>query len=89
MHRVEGGSAYSFLNPIEHVWVHLKKLYHKHYQHLAYDTRGPEVLRPLMEEALIHCWELLPDSLFEGLVNGIPSRIEAIIKTKGVYKVLN
>jgi transposase len=83
---LEGWPPYSpDLNPIEHVWVQLKTLYHKHYQHLADDTRGPEVLRPLMEDALIHCWELIPERLFEALVEGMPRRIEAVIRARGWY----
>ena len=73
------------LNPIEHVWVHLKKLYHQHYSHLADDTRSPDKVKPLIEEALTHCWELLPDSLFESLVQSMPRRIKSVIKAKGWY----
>lgn len=73
------------LNPIEHVWVHLKKLYHEYYAHLAEDTRSADKVKPLMEEALIHCWELIPDTLFERLVESIPRRIKAVIKAKGWY----
>jgi transposase len=73
------------LNPIEHVWVHLKKLYHQYYSHLADDTRSPDKVKPLIEEALTHCWELLPDSLFESLVQSMPRRIKSVIKAKGWY----
>jgi len=43
--------------------------------------------RSLIEQALIHCWELIPDYLFERLVEGIPRRILAlaVIKAKGWY----
>jgi len=73
------------LNPIEHVWVQLKKLYHEHYSHLAADTRSADKVKPLIEEALIHCWELIPDTLFENLVPSIPRRIATVIKAKGWY----
>jgi transposase len=73
------------LNPIEHVWVQLKKLYHEHYSHLAADTRSADKVKPLIEEALIHCWELIPDTLFENLVQSIPRRIAAVIRAKGWY----
>jgi len=33
-------------------------------------------------EALIHCWELIPDYLFKGLVEYIPGRIETVTKAK-------
>lgn len=55
--------AYSSgFNPIEHVWVHLKKPYYGYYLSLADDTRLPEVVKPLVKDAIIHCWELIPDS---------------------------
>lgn len=73
------------LNPIEYIWVHLKKLYLEYYPHLADDGRRPEVLKLLMEEALIHYWELIPDYLFERLMEGMPRRIEAVIKARGWY----
>ena len=73
------------LNPIEHVWVHLKKLYHEYYAHLAADTRSVEKIKCLIEKSLSHCWELIPESLFERLVEGIRRRIEKIIKAKEWY----
>lgn len=73
------------LNPTEHVWVHLKTLYHQHFQHLADDKRGVDVLKPLMEDVLIHCWELIPERLFEVLMEGMPKRIKAVIRAWGWY----
>lgn len=73
------------LNLVEPIWVHLKKLYHEHYPHLANDTRSSKVIKPLIEEVLIHCWELIPNYLFEALAEAIPRRIEAVIKARGWY----
>ena len=73
------------LNPIEHFWVYLKKLYHEHYAHLAEDTGSAGKVKPLIEDALIDYWELIPDYLFERLVEGIPQRIHAVIKARGWY----
>jgi transposase len=75
----------SDLNPIGYVWVHLKKLYHYFYSNLADNTGSPEALKPIMRYALVHCRGLLPDSLFEILVQGISKRIETVIKTMGWY----
>jgi hypothetical protein len=50
---------------------------------MANDIRYLEGLKPIMEDALVHCWELLSDSLFESLVQGILKRIEAVIKARG------
>lgn len=73
------------LNLIEHICFHLEKRDHGYYPHLVDDWRGPGVLKPLMEEACIHCWELIPDYLFERLMEGMPGGIEAVIKARGWY----
>ena len=39
------------LNSIEHVWIHLKQLYHENYAHLAADTRSAEKIKSLVEKA--------------------------------------
>ena len=36
-----------------------------------------------MEEALSITWDILPDSLFESLIESMPRRIEACIEANG------
>jgi len=52
---------------------------------LAEDNRAAEKVKPLIEGALIDCWELIPDYLFERLVEGISRRIHAVIKAREWY----
>jgi len=58
--------------PIEHIWHHLKKLVLEKYPHLEDMGKSEEAIQTL-ENALVHCWDLLPDRLFE----------QAVIKAKG------
>jgi hypothetical protein len=56
---------------------------------MADDIRYLEGLNPIMEDALVYCWELLSDSLFESLVKGILKRIEAVIKARDGAQNIN
>ena len=73
------------LNPIEHVWPILKQDFHRYYPELATMKGGPEPIKPLLSEALIHCWELLDPSIMENLARTMPNRIQAVLDAKGWY----
>ena len=68
------------LNPIEHVWYHLKKLVLQKYSDLEGMGKGEEAIKAL-ENALVDFWDVLPNSLFVGVgLNGM-------LSTKRKYKV--
>ena len=70
------------LNPIEHVWWHLKKYVYEHYPELLNSGKSEQAIQDL-ENALVDAWNQLPEKLFESLIKSMPHRIDACILAKG------
>lgn len=70
------------LNPIEHIWWHLKAWVLKHHPELNNMGKSNEAQQAL-EEALIEAWEALPDSLFLACADSMPDRVKAVIQANG------
>jgi transposase len=73
---------YPDLNPIEHIWWHLKSLVLKNHPEIEAMGTGEEALKAL-EDALIEAWNDLPDGLFEQCADSMPYRVQAVIDAKG------
>ena len=71
------------LNPIEHVWRHLKKLVVSMFPEVAADKSESEEARARLESCLQAAWDCLPDDLFSKLYLSMGKRIEAVIAAKG------
>jgi transposase len=71
------------LNPIEHVWWHLKKKVLQMHPELEFATRESEQDVINLENALIEAWDALPNSLFDSLVKSMERRVKACYKAKG------
>jgi hypothetical protein len=65
------------LNPIEHLWRHLKR------QLAAYETEVTEI-DELWERVEIE-WEKIPKQVCIDLIESMPRRIAAVLKAKGGY----
>jgi len=72
------------LNPIEHIWSLLKHLMHKFYSHL-YKLKGEQIVKKELEEAIVHCWELLKSPIFQSLAESMVDRVQAVIEADGWY----
>lgn len=73
------------LNPIEHVWVHLKRLLHLRYPDIS-ETKGkPDKVKQRLAEVLPLVWDEIPEELFENLWRSMPRRVAAVIQAKGWY----
>ena len=70
------------LNPIEHVWIHLKKMVLEMHPELEGMGAGKDAIAAL-ESALKEAWNALPDSLFESLIESMPRRVAAVIAAEG------
>jgi transposase len=71
------------LNPIEHVWWHLKKLVVEMFPDVAVDKSESEHARQRLESCLQAAWDCLPDKLFTSLYLTMKHRIDAVIAAKG------
>ena len=71
------------LNPIEHLWRHLKeKCYQICPDISTYDRNDEERLEKL-NETLEIAWHLIGDNILDSLVESIQRRVEAVILVKG------
>ena len=73
------------LNPIEHVWVILKRRLAQRYPDLATTPGGPEAVRARMAEVLPVVWDSLGPEVFEPLWRSMPDWVTAVIRSKGWY----
>ena len=71
------------LNPIEHVWWHLKKKVVEMFPEVAADKCESEDARQRLESCLQAAWDCLPDELFGKLWESMGRRIEAVIAADG------
>lgn len=73
------------LNPIEHVWVELKKRLQQQYLKIG-DTRGgKEAVKKRLAEVLPLVWDTTPEEFFEKPWRSMPDRVTAVIEAKGWY----
>jgi len=71
------------LNPIEHLWWHLKKRMHKFYPQYN-NYRVAEEEWEGFCEALKECWRRIPSSLIKHLIMSMPRRMAACRKAHGL-----
>ena len=72
------------LNPIEHIWWHLKAKVLELYPHLKDIGTGDEAIEAL-ERALIEAWELIDNTIIESCLESMCRRRDAVIAAKGWY----
>ena len=65
------------LNPIEHLWNHLKR-------QLNADENKPRGIEALWERTQEEWWKI-PVEVVRNLIRSMPSRVEAVYKAKGGY----
>jgi transposase len=65
------------LNPIEHIWHHLKKKLGE------YET-APKSIHELWERVQTE-WDKIPAGVIQNLIESMPRRVEAVLKAKGGY----
>jgi transposase len=84
--QVEDWPPYSpDLNPIEHVWVELKRRLHSKDPDIGNSKGGPEKEKARLAEVLPYIWEEIPEASFQKLWKSMPDRVAAVIDAKGWY----
>ncbi|KAH0605323.1 uncharacterized protein H6S33_004545 [Morchella sextelata] len=81
---VENHPPYSpDLNPIEHVWVELKKRFQSQYPNIKNTPGGPKRVKERLAEVLPLVWDTIPEDFFERLWKSMPDRVAAVIAAGG------
>jgi len=70
------------LNPIEHLWLHLKELIYKLDPELD-SIKSKDVQRDHLCQVLPRAWEQIPAHVVEGCLNSMRSRLQAVIDASG------
>jgi hypothetical protein len=73
------------LNPIEHVWVELKKRLQQQYPKIGDTKGGKEAVKKRLAEVLPLVWETISEEFFEKLWRSMPNRVAAVVEAKGWY----
>jgi transposase len=73
------------LNPIEHVWVELKKRLHQQYPRIGDTPGGKEAVKRRLAQVLPLVWETIPEEFFEKLWKSMPDRVAAVLEARGGY----
>ena len=71
------------LNPIEHVWVLLKRQLLIDYPNIGNTPGGPPAEKARLAQVLPRVWDNIPQKHFEALWKSMPARVEAVIEAKG------
>ena len=71
------------LNPIKHVWRHLKEWVHEHYPELETLTGSDQIIKERMVEALQQAWAHINDEFLEKLIESMKKRMKTVIRADG------
>lgn len=73
------------LNPIEHLWAHLKGELHRQYPDTWYLKGSPDAIRRILKERIHKIWWEISPNVLKDLVDSMPHRIQAILNARGWY----
>jgi transposase len=72
------------LNPIKYIWAKLKLWVIEYYPNLFEDSKTEEAYQALYN-ALNEGWDQMKQSLIDGLIKSMESRVNAVIAAEGWY----
>lgn len=73
------------LNPIEHLWPLLKEALYQLYPDIELWKGGEDKVAERMEDALVHAWGTIRDSIAYNCVASMPERLQAVYSARGWY----
>jgi hypothetical protein len=71
------------LNPIEHIWWHLKVRLYEMFPEVAVDTSDSEHARRRLGSCIQAAWDTLDKDIFDVLHTSMPARMKACIAADG------
>lgn len=75
IHTIDWPARSPDLNPIEHVWDHLKRKVRSRDQ--------PPTTLAMLKAAVLEEWDNIPQDFLQNLFTSMPRRVEAVIKARG------
>jgi DDE superfamily endonuclease len=73
------------LNPIEHLWAHLKLELHLQFPDTSKLTGPPETIKAKLTERLMKIWWSIDEEVLNGLISSMPHRVQDVIDADGWY----
>ena len=71
------------LNPIEHVWSHIKRELHHQYPDTCHLKGSPDVIRGILKERIHKIWWDIGPALLKSLIGSMPHRVRAVVDARG------
>jgi len=71
------------LNPIEHLWSHLKRELHRQYPDIWYLKGYHDTIRRILKERIHKIWWNIGSTVLENLIESMPHRECAVLDTRG------
>ena len=63
------------LNPIDHIWVHMKRKLHRIFPDVVNLQGSPQTIQWRLAEILPQVWEEIPEGYVEAMLDSIPDRV--------------
>ena len=73
------------MNPIEHLWAHLKLELHRRYPDTKYLRGSSDAVRLELCRRLMEVWWQIGEGVLQNLLESMPHRVHALIKAGGWY----
>ena len=71
------------LNPIEHLWSHLKRELYRQYPDTWHLKGSPNTIRHILKERLHKIWWNIGAAVLESLIESMPHRVRAVLDARG------
>jgi len=71
------------LNPIEHLWSHLKCELHRQYPDTWYLKGSHDTIRRILKERIHKIWWNIGSTVLENLIESMPHRVRAVLDVRG------
>jgi len=73
------------MNPIEHIWAHIKRELHRRFPDTASLSGAAETIRVTLRQRVLEVWWDIGRDLLDSLVESMPRRVAALLHAHGWY----
>jgi hypothetical protein len=73
------------MNPIEHVWAHLKLELHRRFPDTKILRGGPAAIRRMLRARLTEVWWDIGEEVLSPLIESMSHRVQAVLGAQGWY----